>query len=182
MRSRTSWLRSRGAAPAGPGRTAAAGVAVAGADRPGRAGFYADSRFWDRSADRCYRRLSRRQPGQARVGYHVGTVWLEIRLRIGSSKDAWTTRSVTVAIPRRRCLPPGEGRPRARCAGVVSTIERSVPPHVAVNWTCGSLPPEWVRSHGGVAWSRLRLDRCAGAGCDRRGAGQRRMTGECREV
>jgi len=37
----------------------------------GRAGFYADSRFWDRCVDWYYRRLSRKQPGKARVGYHV---------------------------------------------------------------------------------------------------------------
>jgi hypothetical protein len=37
----------------------------------GRAGFYSDSRFWDRSVDWYYRRLSRKQPGKARVGYHV---------------------------------------------------------------------------------------------------------------
>lgn len=34
----------------------------------GRAGFYADSRFWDRCVDWYYRRLSRRQPGEARAG------------------------------------------------------------------------------------------------------------------
>jgi glyoxylase-like metal-dependent hydrolase (beta-lactamase superfamily II) len=39
----------------------------------GRAGFYSDSRFWDRSVDWYYRRLSRQQPGKAAVGYHVGT-------------------------------------------------------------------------------------------------------------
>jgi glyoxylase-like metal-dependent hydrolase (beta-lactamase superfamily II) len=39
----------------------------------GRAGFYSDSRFWDRSVDWYYRHLSRQQPGKATVGYHVGT-------------------------------------------------------------------------------------------------------------
>jgi glyoxylase-like metal-dependent hydrolase (beta-lactamase superfamily II) len=39
----------------------------------GRAGFYSDSRYWDRSVDWYYRRLSREQPGKATVGYHVGT-------------------------------------------------------------------------------------------------------------
>jgi hypothetical protein len=37
----------------------------------GRAGFYADSRLWDRCVDWYYRRLSARQPGKARAGYHV---------------------------------------------------------------------------------------------------------------
>ena len=37
----------------------------------GRAGFYADSRFWDRCVDWYYRRLSHKQPGKATVGYHV---------------------------------------------------------------------------------------------------------------
>ena len=37
----------------------------------GRAGFYSDSRFWDRCVDWYYRRLSRQQPGKAAVGYHV---------------------------------------------------------------------------------------------------------------
>lgn len=37
----------------------------------GRAGFYSDSKFWDRCVDWYYRRLSRRQPGEAAVGYHV---------------------------------------------------------------------------------------------------------------
>jgi len=37
----------------------------------GRAGFYSDSRFWDRSVDWYYRRLSRQQPGKPAVGYHV---------------------------------------------------------------------------------------------------------------
>ena len=37
----------------------------------GRAGFYSDSRFWDRSVDWYYRRLSRKQPGKEAVGYHV---------------------------------------------------------------------------------------------------------------
>ena len=39
----------------------------------GRAGFYSDSPFWDRSVDWYYRRLSRGQPGKEAVGYHVGT-------------------------------------------------------------------------------------------------------------
>lgn len=39
----------------------------------GRAGFYADSRFWDRCVDWYYRRLSREQTGTAPVGYHVET-------------------------------------------------------------------------------------------------------------
>ena len=37
----------------------------------GRAGFYSDSRFWDRCVDWYYRLLSREQPGEAPVGYHV---------------------------------------------------------------------------------------------------------------
>ena len=37
----------------------------------GRAGFYSDSRFWDRSVDWYYRRLSRKQPGKEAVGYRV---------------------------------------------------------------------------------------------------------------
>ncbi len=37
----------------------------------GRAGFYSDSRFWDRCVDWYYRRLSRRQHAQAAAGYHV---------------------------------------------------------------------------------------------------------------
>ena len=37
----------------------------------GRAGFYSDSRFWDRSVDWYYRRLSGKQPGKEAVGYHV---------------------------------------------------------------------------------------------------------------
>ena len=37
----------------------------------GRAGFYSDSRFWDRCVDWYYRRLSRQQPGQPAVGYQV---------------------------------------------------------------------------------------------------------------
>ena len=37
----------------------------------GRAGFYSDSRSWDRCVDWYYRRLSREQPGKAAVGYHV---------------------------------------------------------------------------------------------------------------
>jgi len=37
----------------------------------GRAGFYSDSRLWDRSVDWYYRRLSRTQPGHATVGYHA---------------------------------------------------------------------------------------------------------------
>jgi hypothetical protein len=36
----------------------------------GRAGFYSDSKFWDRCVDWYYRLLSRRQPGTA-VGYHI---------------------------------------------------------------------------------------------------------------
>ena len=38
----------------------------------GRAGFYADSRFWDRCVDWYYRRLSHEQPGKVTIGYHVG--------------------------------------------------------------------------------------------------------------
>ena len=37
----------------------------------GRAGFYSDSRFWDRCVDWYYRVLSRGQPGRIPVGYHV---------------------------------------------------------------------------------------------------------------
>jgi glyoxylase-like metal-dependent hydrolase (beta-lactamase superfamily II) len=37
----------------------------------GRAGFYSDSKFWDRCVDWYYRRLSRQQPGKATTGYHV---------------------------------------------------------------------------------------------------------------
>ena len=37
----------------------------------GRAGFYSDSPFWDRCVDWYYRLLSREQPGEAPVGYHV---------------------------------------------------------------------------------------------------------------
>lgn len=37
----------------------------------GRAGFYSDSKFWDRCVDWYYRRLSRREPGTATAGYHV---------------------------------------------------------------------------------------------------------------
>jgi glyoxylase-like metal-dependent hydrolase (beta-lactamase superfamily II) len=37
----------------------------------GRAGFYSDSKFWDRCVDWYYRRLSREQPAQAAAGYHV---------------------------------------------------------------------------------------------------------------
>jgi glyoxylase-like metal-dependent hydrolase (beta-lactamase superfamily II) len=37
----------------------------------GRAGFYSDSKFWDRCVGWYYRRLSREQPGKAAVGYHV---------------------------------------------------------------------------------------------------------------
>jgi hypothetical protein len=37
----------------------------------GRAGFYSDSRFWDRCVDWYYRHLSREQPGEAPVGYHA---------------------------------------------------------------------------------------------------------------
>jgi hypothetical protein len=37
----------------------------------GRAGFYSDSTFWDRSVDWYYRRLSRGQPSKAPVGYRV---------------------------------------------------------------------------------------------------------------
>ena len=37
----------------------------------GRAGFYSDSKAWDRCVDWYYRRLSRQQPGKATVGYHV---------------------------------------------------------------------------------------------------------------
>jgi len=36
----------------------------------GQAGFYSDSRFWDRCVDWYYRRLSREQPGTV-VGYHI---------------------------------------------------------------------------------------------------------------
>ena len=36
-----------------------------------RAGFYSDSRFWDRCVDWYYRCLSRGQPGHPAVGYHV---------------------------------------------------------------------------------------------------------------
>jgi glyoxylase-like metal-dependent hydrolase (beta-lactamase superfamily II) len=39
----------------------------------GRAGFYSDSPFWDRSVDWYYRHLSHQQPGKATVGYHVVT-------------------------------------------------------------------------------------------------------------
>jgi hypothetical protein len=39
----------------------------------GRAGFYSDSRFWDRCVDWYYRRLSREQTRTAPVGYHVET-------------------------------------------------------------------------------------------------------------
>jgi glyoxylase-like metal-dependent hydrolase (beta-lactamase superfamily II) len=39
----------------------------------GRAGFYSDSRSWDRSVDWYYRRLDRHQPGKTTVGYHVAT-------------------------------------------------------------------------------------------------------------
>jgi hypothetical protein len=39
----------------------------------GRAGFYSDSPFWDRSVDWYYRHLSRGQPGKPAVGYHVAT-------------------------------------------------------------------------------------------------------------
>ncbi len=37
----------------------------------GRAGFYSDSRLWDRSVVWYYRRLSLTQPGHATVGYHA---------------------------------------------------------------------------------------------------------------
>ncbi len=37
----------------------------------GRAGFYSDSRFWDRCVNWYYRRLSHKQPGKATAGYHV---------------------------------------------------------------------------------------------------------------
>jgi glyoxylase-like metal-dependent hydrolase (beta-lactamase superfamily II) len=37
----------------------------------GRAGFYSDSKFWDRCVDWYYRRLSRGQRAPAAVGYHV---------------------------------------------------------------------------------------------------------------
>ncbi len=37
----------------------------------GRAGFYSDSKFWNRSVDWYYRHLSRQQPGKAASGYHV---------------------------------------------------------------------------------------------------------------
>jgi glyoxylase-like metal-dependent hydrolase (beta-lactamase superfamily II) len=37
----------------------------------GRAGFYSDSRLWDRCVDWYYRRLSGRQPGRAGPGYQV---------------------------------------------------------------------------------------------------------------
>src|ERR1035441_296489 len=37
----------------------------------GRAGFYSDSRFWDRCVDWYYRLLSREQAAAATVGYHV---------------------------------------------------------------------------------------------------------------
>ena len=39
----------------------------------GRAGFYSDSRLWDRCVDWYYRRLASRQPGTATAGYHVAT-------------------------------------------------------------------------------------------------------------
>ena len=38
----------------------------------GRAGFYSDSRLWDRCVNWYYHRLSREQPGQEPVGYQVG--------------------------------------------------------------------------------------------------------------
>jgi glyoxylase-like metal-dependent hydrolase (beta-lactamase superfamily II) len=37
----------------------------------GRAGFYSDSKVWDRCVDWYYRRLSRHLPGEAVAGYHV---------------------------------------------------------------------------------------------------------------
>ena len=37
----------------------------------GRAGFYADSTFWDRCVNWYYRRLSRQRPAKAAAGYHV---------------------------------------------------------------------------------------------------------------
>jgi glyoxylase-like metal-dependent hydrolase (beta-lactamase superfamily II) len=37
----------------------------------GRAGFYSDSKAWDRCVDWYYRRLSHQQPWQPTVGYHV---------------------------------------------------------------------------------------------------------------
>ena len=37
----------------------------------GQAGFYSDSKFWDRCVDWYYRRLSREQPAKAAAGYHV---------------------------------------------------------------------------------------------------------------
>lgn len=37
----------------------------------GRAGFYSDSRFWDRCVDWYYRWLSRERPEKPSVGYHV---------------------------------------------------------------------------------------------------------------
>jgi hypothetical protein len=37
----------------------------------GRAGFYSDSRFWDRSVDWYYRLLSRGKPGAERAGYRI---------------------------------------------------------------------------------------------------------------
>ena len=37
----------------------------------GRAGFYSDSSFWDRSVDWYYRLLSRERPGRPEVGYRV---------------------------------------------------------------------------------------------------------------
>ena len=39
----------------------------------GRAGFYSDSRFWDRCVDWYYRLVSREQTGKAVVGYQVGS-------------------------------------------------------------------------------------------------------------
>lgn len=39
----------------------------------GRAGFYSDSPWWDRSVDWYYRRLARKQPAGAAAGYHASS-------------------------------------------------------------------------------------------------------------
>jgi hypothetical protein len=52
----------------------------------GQAGFYSDSKFWNRCVNWYYRRLSREQPGKAAVGYHIAaddrivTAWQDPRV------------------------------------------------------------------------------------------------------
>ena len=107
----------------------------------GRAGFYPDSRFWDRSVDWYYRRLSRQQPGKPAVGYHVAA---DERI-----VPAWQNPRVGDIIAD----PAGDGllrRAASRTRQVMGPVHRHAP---AVPVRPASTTPGWAYSASSVTAS-----------------------------